>query len=166
MNVSNEWDLLASQKSFRLLGEMESQRRQVTAVDLEKNKTPSKSLGSGLWRFLKIIPLRCKEYVRGLVCSLSMTTTKKIRQCISLLKGCNLHIFVCYFGYYPDSETNLMCKCGCVHTQNAFHIGDTCSCALPGSDYMFLRFVWVGSSVSMLQWVYIFFVQCVPRSSN
>lgn len=76
MDASNEWNILASQKSFRLLGEMESQRWWVAAGDLEKNKTPSKSLGSGLWIFLKIMPLKCKESVRELVCSLSMTTTK------------------------------------------------------------------------------------------
>lgn len=55
------------QNNSRLLGGMESQKRWVATGDLERNKTPSESLGSGLWKVVKIIPLKCKDSIRGLV---------------------------------------------------------------------------------------------------
>lgn len=147
----------------RLLEGMESQKRWVATGDLERNKRPSKSLGSGLWILVKIKPLKCKDSFRVLGFVHFQWLQQKLRQCIPLLKGYNLRMIVWNFAYCTDSETNLMWKCGCTHTRNGFHIGDTWSCALP---VKFLRFVWVGSAVSMLCWVYTPIVQCVPHPSE
>lgn len=122
-----------------------------------------KSLGSGLWILVKIKPLKYKDSFRVLGFVHFQWLQQKLRQCIPLLKGYNLRMIVWNFEYYTDSETNLMWKCGCTHTQNGFHTGDTWSCALP---IKFLRFVWVGSAVSMLCWVYTPIVQCVPHTSE
>lgn len=140
-------------QNSRLLGRMESLKRWVAIGDLERNRNTSKI--PGIWPVdtSQNYIFEMQGFFQGFsFCSLSMTN-KKLRQCISLLKGCNLHIIIWHFGYCTDNETNLLCKCSCIDTQDAFPNGDTCIiivvlCLV--SDYKFLRFVWVGSSVSLL----------------
>lgn len=67
------------QNNSRLLGGMESQKMWVATADLERNKTPSESLGSGLWIAVKIIPLKCKDSIRVLVLLAFNHCNKKIK---------------------------------------------------------------------------------------